>query len=130
MKITTIGIAKGCVAILMLHIVLGIAVCSYFDFGNYGLLAALFAANAGAAFFAGYIFNLPAFSRSTLRGVSYFTFSIAAVSGLMSAYSWMADEMEDAWLPIITLIPIIVLLFMLVWFVNKYTKEETKHEDE
>ena len=124
------ALAWGCVFIIVFDIGKVTWIHNYLDSDNHGLSAALFAANAGAAFLVGLVFNLPAFSHFIPRGLNILTVFLAAASGLMSAFHWMADEVEDPWFRLIMLAPIIIIVAILMWLVVKCTKEETKHEDE
>ena len=67
MKITSTGLAWVCVALLVLNPVLAILVWAYLAPDSYGILAALLAANAGTAVFAGLVFSWPEFSHCTSR---------------------------------------------------------------
>ena len=59
---------------------------------------------------------------------------IAAVSGVLSAVNWMADEVDHIWLRVVIISPVLVILLVLMWFVDrgqhKVNKEGTKHEGE
>lgn len=126
MKTITV-LAWGLVAILLLHMVLAIAVWYYLDSDNSGLIAALFASNAGTAFLVGFVFHLPAFSHFIPRGSNIFPVFIGAASGFTSGVHWMADEVEDAWIRLIMLALIIIIVVILGWFIYKCNKERTKH---
>ena len=101
---------------------------------NYGIMATLFAANAGTAFFVGLAFSLPQFSHYASRVLRLIVGSIGVVCGLMSALYWMADEVDNIWLRAGIISRVLVILLVLMWFVdkvnkvNKVNKEETKHE--
>ena len=94
--------------------------------GDDGILAALFAANAGTAFFVGLAFGLPEFSDHTSRALRLSPVLIGVVCGLMSALHWMAEEIDHIGLRIGIISPIIIILLALMWFVNKVGKEVVK----
>lgn len=130
MKITTTVLARVCVALLVLYPVSALLVWAYLAPDSYGILAALFAANAGTAFFVGFAFRLPEFSGHTSRALRLSVVLIGVVCGLMSALHWMADEVDHIWLRAGIISPIVVILLVLMWFVDKVNKERTKHEGE
>ena len=59
MKIASVKEAWACVALLVLYPVLAFLIVGYFDPDNYGVLAALFAANVGTAILVGITLELP-----------------------------------------------------------------------
>ena len=131
MKITSRALARACVALLVLYPVTAILVWTYLATDDYyGVMAALFAANAGTAFFVGLAFGLPEFSHYTSRALRLFVVLIAAASGLVSALYWMADEVDHIWLRAGIVSPVLAILLSLMWFVDQVSKEGTKHEGE
>ena len=116
-------------ALLVLYPISAILVWAYLaNDDNYGIMAALFAANAGTAFFVGLAFSLPQFSHYASRVLRLIVGSIGVVCGLMSALYWMADEVDNIWLRAGIISWVLVILLVLMWFVDKVNKEETKHE--
>ena len=130
MKINSKALAKMCVALLVLYPVSAFLVWTYLDSDKYGIMAVLFASNAGTAFFAGLVFGLPEFIRYTSKVLRLLLSFIGVASGLMSAIYWMWDEVEHIWLRVVIISPVLVILFVLMWFVDKVNKEGTKHEGE
>ena len=130
MKITSQALAKVCVALLVLYPVSAILVWAYLDSDNYGIMAALFAANAGTALFVGLVFGLPEFIHCTSKVWRLSLVFIGIASGLMSAIYWMSDEVDHIWLRMVIISPVLVILFVLMWFIDKVNKEGTKHEGE
>ncbi len=130
MKITSTALAWVCVAILVLYPVSAILVAAYLAPDSYGILAALLAANAGTALFAGLAFGWPEFSHCTSRALRFVVFIIGVVSGLLSALYWMADEVDHIWLRAGIISPVLIILLVLMSFVVKVNKEGTKHEGE
>ena len=131
MKISSKVLARVCVALLVLYPVSAILVWAYLaNDNNYGIMAALFAANAGTAFFVGSNFSLPQYSHYASRVLRLIVSSIGVVCGLMSAFYWMADEVDNIWLRAGIISPVLVILLVLTWFVDKANKEGPKHEGE
>ena len=130
MKTTSKALAWVCVALLILYPISATLVLAYLASGDDGILAALFAANAGTAFFVGLAFGLPEFSGHTSRTLRLSVVLIGVVCGLMSALHWMADEIDHLWLRIGIISPIMVILLSLLWFANRVSKEVTRHEGE
>ena len=135
MKITSTGLAKGCVAFLVINPLLSIPVWAALVWASlapdsHGILAALFAANAVVALFAGFVFSWPEFSRSTTAMLRLSLVVTGVGSGLLSAVSWMAGEVDRSWLPVVFISPVAVILLVLIWFVRKAEKEGTKQESE
>ena len=131
MKITSTALARVCVALLVLYPVSAILVQAYLaPDDNYGILAALLAANAGTAFFVRLAFGLPEFSDYTSGALRLFVFIIGVASGLVSAVYWMADEVEHLGLRAAFVAPVLVILLVLMWFIDKVNKEGTSNEGE
>ena len=130
MKITSKVLARACVALLVLYPVSAILVWAYLATDSYGIMAALFAANAGTAILVGLAFGLPEFSHYTSRPLRLLVVLIGVGSGLVSALYWMADEVEHIWLRAGIISPVLVILIVLMWFVDKVNNEGTQHEDE
>ena len=128
MKITSKALAYVCVALMVLYPVSATFVWAYLDSDRYGIMAALFAANAGTAFFALLAFGLPESVHYTSKALRFIVFFIGVTSGLMSAIYWMADEVENIWLRAVIISPVLVILLVLMWFFNKVNKERTSHE--
>ena len=128
MKKPSTAPAKVCMALLVINPILSILVWVFLAPDSHGILAALLAANAGAALFAGLVFN--EFSRCTTSALRHGVVAIGVVSGLVSAVSWMADEEDRILLPVVFISPVLVILLVLTWFVRKAEKEGTKHEGE
>ena len=131
MNITSKARALVCVVLLVLNPVLAILVLSYVStVDNYGVIASLFAANAGTALFVRLVFGLPEFSEHTPGALRLFVLIIGVVYGLMSAVYWMLDEVDDSWLRAVIILPVLVILLVLTWFVDKVNKERTENERE
>ena len=130
MKITSKSLAWLCVALLTLYLISAILVSSYLNADRDGILAALLAANAGTAILVRFTFGLPEFSGHTSREMRILVSLIAVASGLMSALNWMADEVEHLGLRAAFIAPILAVLFVLMWFVDKVNKERTEQEQE
>ena len=130
MKIDCKVLAKVCVALLVLYPISSLLVWTYIYPDRYGTMAALFAANAGVSLFVGFVFRLPEYYRCTSRKLRILVVAIGVVSGLVSALYWMADEVDHIWLRLIIISPVLVILLVLMWFVDKANKEETKNEGE
>ena len=98
--------------------------------GDDGIQAALFfAANAGTAFFVWLAFDFRELRGHTTRALRLTVLSIGVICGLLSAVHWMADEVDNIWLQLGIVSPIIVILVVLLWFVYKVSKEGTDHSD-
>lgn len=131
MKITSTKLAWVCVTLLILYPVSAMLVQSYIATGDYyGIMAALFAANAGTALVVGLAFGLPQFSHYTSRVLRLIVGTVGVFCALMSALYWMADEVDHIWLRTGIISPVLAILFVLMWFIDKVTKAETKHEGE
>ena len=131
MNITTTALAWMCIALLVLYPLSAILVAAYLAADdNYGIMASLFAANAGAAFFVGLAFGLPEFSGHTSRVLRLSAIVIGVVCGLASALYWMADEVEHIWLRAGMVAPVLIVLLVLMWFIDKVNKERTSDERE
>ena len=130
MKITSTDLAKGCMAILVINLISATLVWAALAPDSHGILAALFAANAVVALFAGLVFSWPEFSRSTTAMLRLSLVVTGVGSGLLSAVSWMAGEVDRSWLPAIFISPVAAILLVLIWFVRKAEKEGTKQEGE
>ena len=128
MKETSTAPAKVCMALLVINPFLSILVWASLAPDSYGILAALLAANAGAALFAGLVFK--EFSRCTTSTLRLVVVATGVVSGLASAVFWMADEVDCSWLPVVFISPVVVILLVLIWFVRKAEEEGPKHEGE
>ena len=123
-------LAWVCVALLILYPTSAILVQGYIVTDDYyGILAALLAANAGTAFFVRLVFDLPQFSHHTSGALKFIVVFIGVVCALLSAMYWMADEVDHLWLRTAIISPVLVILFVLMWFIDKVNKTETKHED-
>ena len=130
MKITSTALAWVCVALLVLYPVSAILMWAYLAPESYGIMAALFAANAGTALFIGLTFRLPEFSGHTSRALRFFVVCIAVVCGLMSALFWMADEVDNVWFRAGIVSPVLVILLVLMWFIDTVNKGGTQHKGE
>ena len=120
-----------CVVLLVLYPVSAILVLSFVGDGdNHGVIASLFAANAGTAFFVRLVFGLPEFSEHAPVALRRVLLIIGVASGLMSAVYWMLDEVDDGWLGAGIILPVLVILLVLTWFVDKVNKERTENERE
>ena len=128
MKITSKILAWVCVSILVLYPIVAI-VWDYLASGsNYGIVAALLAANAGTAFLVRLVFGLPELEGHTSEELRLFVLIIGVASGLASAVYWVVDEVDHVWLVAGIIAPVLVILLALMWFVDKVNKEGTKHE--
>ena len=131
MNITSKALTRVCVALLVLYPVSAILVWTYVDTDDYyGILAALFAANAGTALFVGLVFSLPQFSHHISRALRLTVGTIGVVCALTSALFWMADEVDNIWLRAGIISPVVIILIILMWFIDKVNKEGTEHESE
>lgn len=83
MKITSQTLAWTCVILMVLYPVVAILVWGYLTPDRYGIMAALFAANAGTALLVGLVFGLPEFGHCTSRGLRLSVFFIGVASGFM-----------------------------------------------
>ena len=133
MKITSKALAWVCVGLLVLYPTLALLVWAYprpaaddYD----GVMAALFALNAGTALFVGLIFGLPQFSNHTSRAMKLSVGVIGVFCALMSGMFWMTDEVDSLLLRLLIISPILVTLYVLGRFVEKVTKEAANHKDE
>ena len=122
MKITSTALASVCVVLLVLYPVSAILGSVYLDPDSYGIPAALLAANAGTALFAGLVFSWPEFRHCTSSALRLFVVFIGVVSGLASAMFWMADEVDHIWLRLVIISPVLAILLVLRWFVYKANK--------
>ena len=95
-----------------------------------GILASLFAANAGTALLVALIFGLPQSNNQTSRALSFLFGFIGALCALLSAVHWMADEVDNVWLRIGIISPIVVTLIVLAWFVYKVNEEGAENNGE
>lgn len=131
MKITSTALAWVCVAILVLYPVSAILVWAYVATDDYyGILAVLFAANAGTALVVGLAFSWPQFSHHTSRALRRTVGAIVAVCALMSALYWMAGEVDNVWLRAGIVSPVLVILLVLMWFIDTVNKEGPQHKGE
>ena len=130
MRITSTALAGLCVALLVLYPVSAILVWAYLAPESYGIMAALFATNAGTALFVGLTFRLSEPSGHTPGALSFLVTLIAVVCGVISASFWMADEVENIGLRAGIISPVIVILLVLWWSVAKADKEGAKTEGE
>ena len=130
MKITSKTLAWACVILMVLYPVVAILVWSYLTPDRYGIMAALFAANAGTALLVGLIFGLPEFSHFTSRELRLSVVFIGVASGFMSATFWVADEVGNIWLRAGIISPVLIVLVVLVWFGDKVNKEGKSGDSE
>ena len=131
MNITSKTLASVCVALLVLYPISAIVVQAIATADDYyGVLAALFAVNAGTALLVGFTFGLPQFSDHTSRALRFFVGAIGVVCALMSGVYWMTDEIDNAWLSAGIISPIVVILFLLMRFIYKVNKERPENEGE
>ena len=128
LKITSTALARVCVTLLVLYPVLAFLVWSYLASDNYGILVALFAANAGTAFLVFFVLSLPESSNYTSGAL--IVLIIAMISGLLSGVYWIWDEVDHNLLRVGIIAPVLVILFVLMSFIDKVKKEGTKHEGE
>ena len=130
MRITSTALAWGCVTLLVLYPVSAILVWAYLAPDSYGIMAALLAANAGTAFFVRLTFDLSDSGGHAWRAQRFLVNLIAVVSGVISASFWMADEVDQIWLQAVIISPVVAILVVLMWFVDKASKEGAKTEGE
>ena len=128
LKVTSTALARVCVTLLVLYPVLAFLVWSYLASDNYGILAALFAANAGTAFLVFFVLSSPESSNYTSGAL--IVLIIAMFSGLLSGVYWIWDEVDHNLLRVGIIAPVLVILFVLMSFIDKVKKEGTKHEGE
>ena len=131
MNITSKALARICVVLLVLYPVSALLVWTLVaDDDHYGVLAALFAANAGTALFVGLAFSLPEYSSHTSRTLRLLVPLIGVVCAVISAMCWMWDEVDNVWLRVGIVSPIVFILLVLGWFTDKVNKEGAKHEED
>lgn len=130
MKITSKALAWACVTLVVLYPASALLVW-YVAFDNhYGIMAALFATNAGTAFLIHLVFGQPEFSDHTPKALKLSVLFVAAASGLGSAVFWLAGEVDSAWLLAGFVSPAVFTLLMLAWFGDKVNEEVREHEGE
>ena len=122
-KITSVTLAWVCVVLLVLYMVLSLLIWTFFDSNNHGVLAALFAAGAGTAILVGVTFELPELKGKTPMALRLSLLFIGAVSGVLSAINWLADEADHLWLRAVLVLPVVIILFVLLWFFQKVREE-------
>ena len=127
MKITSTALARACRILLTLYPVSTLLCFYLISDENYRIMAALFAANAAAASLAMLIFGWYESSDNVPGPSRLFTLVIAVGSGLTSAVFAIAAEVEQPWLRIGLIAPVVVILLVLIWFVNKVSKERAEH---
>ena len=131
MNVTSKALAWACVVLLVLYPVSAFLVWAYVaDDDYYGVLAALFAANAATALFVGLAFRLPEFRDHTSGAQRFFVGAIGVICAFGSGVYWMWDEVDNVWLRLGIISPIVVTLLVLGWFVDKVNEEGAKHEGE
>ena len=131
MKITGRDLALVSVPFLLLYTVVAFVVWYFADSDHdYGLLASMFAASAGTAALARLVFGLPEYREYAPGAVRSWLLGIAAVTGLLSAVYWVADEADNIWLYIGIILPVLVIGVLLERFVDKVDKERTKQGGE
>ena len=130
MKITSTTLAWVCVILMVLYPVTANLVWAYLAPDSYGIMAALFAATAGTALLVGLTFRLPEFSHYTSGALRFFVVFIGVFSGLLSAMYWMADEVDHLGLRTALVAPVLVILLVLTWFIDKVNKDRTSNEGE
>ena len=123
MKINITTLAWTCVILMVLYPVVAILVWAYLTPDRYGIMAALFAANAGTALLVGLVFGLPEYSHFISRELRLSVVFIGVASGFMSATFWVADEVGNIWLRAGIISPVLIVLVVLVWFGDKVNKE-------
>ena len=128
-KISTKDLAWTCVALQVLYPLLAWPIVGFLAPGDDGILAALFAANSGTAFFAWLAFDLRELRGHTTRALRLSVLSIGVICGFLSAVHWMADEVENLWLRMGISSPIIIILVVLLWFVYKAIVEGTDRNE-
>ena len=122
-KIKSVTLAWACVVLLVLYMILGLLIWTLFNPNNDGVLAALFAAVAGTAIFVGITLEYPELKGKTPMKLRLSLLFIGAGSGLLSAINWLADEVSDIWLYAVLIAPAGIILFLLLWFLEKVRKE-------
>ena len=130
MRISSNTLARLCVALLVLYPVSAILVWSYLAPESYGIMAALFATNAGTAFFVGSILGLAKFNDPPSTMLRFFATFIAVVCGLISATFWMADEVYNIGLRVAIVSPVVLILLVLWGFTAKAAEQGKKPEGE
>ena len=131
MNITGKNFAWACVALLAAYPVLAILVGEHVvSNDNYVALAALLAANAGTAFLVELVFLMPEFRRHAGRSLRVIVGFIAVTSGLLSAFYWMADEVEHELLRAGLMAPVVAILIVLLLFMDTANKGRTSNADD
>ena len=95
LKISSKSLAWICVALLVLYPLSATLIVGYLAPGDDGIQAALFAANAGTAFFVWLAFDFRELRGHTTRALRLTVLSIGVICGLLSAVHWMADEVDN-----------------------------------
>ena len=131
MNIPSKALAWVCVVLLVLYPGSAMLVWGYVaNDDHYGILAALFAANAGTALFVALIFSLAQSSNHTSRVLRPLVGAIGVICALTSAVFWMTDEVDNVWLRAGIISPVLVILIVLMWFIDTVKKEGPQHQGE
>ena len=123
--------AWACVVLLTVYPILAILIGEYVASNdNYGVLAALLAANAGTALLVELVFLVPKYRRHARRALRIIVGFIAVTSGLLSAFYWMADEVDNELLRAGLMAPVVVILIVLLLFMDAVNKGRTSDADD
>ena len=123
MKIKSVTLAWACVVLLVLYMVLGLLIWTLFDPNNHSVLSALFAAGAGTSILVGVTLEFPELRGKTPMTLRLSLLFIGAASGLLSAINWLADEVDHFWIRAALVSPVVIILFVLLWFFQKVREE-------
>lgn len=132
MKISRDSLMKACGTLLVVYPFSAIILTQFIltPEDSYGLLAALLAVNAGAAFFVGHALGLPEYSNYTPGVLRNSILSIAVASGLLSAMFWVSDEVGHLGIQLALVTPGLIIILIAGWFIHKVEKERKKREEE
>ena len=83
----------------------------------------MFAVGAGTALFVAVTLDFPEVKDKIPKTLRFSLLFIGAASGLMSASSWLADEVDHLWLHLVLVAPVVIVLFVLRWFFQKVREE-------
>ena len=129
MKTKRTVLAWSCAVLLILYPVSALFVHTYLTDDYYGIMAALFALNAGAAFFVERTYRLSGSGRHVRSELRYIVLFIGLGCALLSAQYWMTDEVHNVWLRLGIMSPVGVILLLLMWFALEVDREQGKSED-
>ena len=129
MRISNRTLAKVCLGILILTPVAAILVWFFTDYqSNRGTIAAVLAANAGTALLVSLVFSFHEFKNHTTSELRYLTVFAGACSGILSAVFWIMEEVQNLYLPIVLVAPLVVTLIVLFMFTKRVSEKGTSSD--